>query len=75
MGVGFYRLALLGTAFAGGTLWALGRSGYGASRKLEYLLDIEVEGEMEEAAPARAKAGISAWRFWSTCALRPTRLL
>ena len=54
-GVGFHRLALLGTAFAGGALWALGRSGYGASRKLEYLVEMEVaaaEGADDEGAAA-----------------------
>lgn len=51
VGVGFLRLAVLGTAFAGGTLWALGRSGYGASRKLEYLIELEIDDQSEEDAP------------------------
>lgn len=50
-GVGFPRLALIGTAVAGGTLWALGRSGYGASRKLEYLIEIEASGVADGETP------------------------
>ena len=43
-GVGFHRLAILATVFVGGTLWVLGRSGFGASRKLEYLVEIVASG-------------------------------
>ena len=43
-GVGFHRLAILATVFVGATLWLLGRSGFGASRKLEYLVEIVASG-------------------------------
>lgn len=39
-GVGFHRLAILATLLVGATLWLLGRSGFGASRKLEYLVEL-----------------------------------
>lgn len=39
-GVGFHRLAVLATVLVGGTLWVLGRSGFGGSRKSEYLVEI-----------------------------------
>ncbi|OZC02047.1 DUF4956 domain-containing protein [Rubricoccus marinus] len=44
-GVGFHRLAILATVFVGATLWLLGRSGFGASRKLEYLVEIVASSE------------------------------
>ncbi|GAB5536252.1 MAG: DUF4956 domain-containing protein [Rubricoccaceae bacterium] len=39
-GVGFHRLAILATLIVGGVLLALGRSGFGASRRREYLVEI-----------------------------------
>ena len=43
-GVGFHRLAILATGLVGATLWALGRGGFGASRKREYLVEITASG-------------------------------
>ena len=39
-GVGFHRLAFVGTFIVGGTLWVLGRTGYGAVRIREYLVEL-----------------------------------
>ena len=41
-GIGFHRLAIVGTALVGGTLWALGRSGFGTVRRREYLVELVV---------------------------------
>jgi hypothetical protein len=46
-GVGFHRLALLATGLVGATLWALGRGGFGASRKREYLVEITASGDRD----------------------------
>ncbi|NNM33828.1 MAG: DUF4956 domain-containing protein [Gemmatimonadetes bacterium] len=42
-GVGFHRLAIVGTVVVGGTLWIMGRSGYGSVRVREYLVEIRAE--------------------------------
>ncbi|MEM1054160.1 MAG: DUF4956 domain-containing protein [Bacteroidota bacterium] len=42
-GVGFHRLAILATLIVGGVLLALGRGGYGASRRREYLVEITAQ--------------------------------
>ncbi|MEL6614738.1 MAG: DUF4956 domain-containing protein [Bacteroidota bacterium] len=44
-GVGFHRLAILATVVVGGTLLVLGRSGFGASRRREYLVEIVASGD------------------------------
>ncbi|MEM6328462.1 MAG: DUF4956 domain-containing protein [Bacteroidota bacterium] len=43
-GIGFHRLAVLATLIVGGVLLALGRSGFGASRRQEYLVEITATG-------------------------------
>ncbi len=58
-GVGFHRLAVLATLIVGGTLLLLGRTGFGASRKLEYLVEIVASGAMGD-APAGAASGDAA---------------
>ena len=42
-GVGFHRLAIVATVVVGGTLWALGRSGFGGAHRNEYLVEIVAE--------------------------------
>lgn len=63
-GVGFHRLAILATVAVGGTLLLLGRSGFGASRKREYLVEIVASGaaEDDEEAPWTAVLGRYAQR-------------
>ncbi|MEO0557093.1 MAG: DUF4956 domain-containing protein [Bacteroidota bacterium] len=39
-GVGFHRLAILATVIVGGVLLVLGHSGFGTSRRREYLVEI-----------------------------------
>lgn len=48
-GVGFHRLAVVGTVVVGGTLWAMGRSGFGAVNRREFLVELLTErGELGE---------------------------
>ncbi|MEM0961836.1 MAG: DUF4956 domain-containing protein [Bacteroidota bacterium] len=48
-GVGFHRLALVATALIGGTLWVLGRSGFGTTERNEYLVEFTALGTDGEA--------------------------
>ncbi|MEM1118111.1 MAG: DUF4956 domain-containing protein [Bacteroidota bacterium] len=48
-GVGFHRLALVATALVGGTLWVLGRSGFGTVERHEYLVEFTADGTDDEA--------------------------
>jgi len=50
-GVGFHRLAILATVLVGGTLWILGRSGFGASRKSEYLVELVATDQEHDGTP------------------------
>ena len=51
-GVGFHRLAILATVIVGATLLVLGRTGFGASRKREYLIEITAMGASTDSSVA-----------------------
>jgi uncharacterized membrane protein YhiD involved in acid resistance len=59
-GVGFHRLAVLGTVVVGGTLWVMGRSGFGGVRKQEYLVELVAEREADGGAPAPWQSALDA---------------
>jgi uncharacterized membrane protein YhiD involved in acid resistance len=46
-GVGFHRLALVATGLVGGTLWVLGRSGFGTVERREYLVEVTARAGAE----------------------------
>lgn len=50
-GVGFHRLAVIATVTVGGTLWAMGRSGFGGAPRQEYLVELAVQTVPDGGAP------------------------
>ncbi|MEM8556759.1 MAG: DUF4956 domain-containing protein [Bacteroidota bacterium] len=50
-GVGFHRLAIVGTVLVGGTLLVLGRTGFGALHRKEYLVELLVAAQEGDEAP------------------------
>lgn len=47
-GVGFHRLAFVATLLVGGTLWVMGRAGFGAVHRREYLVELVVQSTAAE---------------------------
>ena len=46
-GVGFHRLAVVATLVVGATLWVMGRSGFGAVQRREYLVELVVRESVD----------------------------